>query len=72
MDKLVIEGGNRLIGATHTSGAKNAALPLMAATLLAPGEHTLINVPDLKDIETFKKLLKYMGCKKGRARRDRP
>ncbi len=63
MDKLIIEGGNRLIGTTHASGAKNAVLPLMAATLLAPGEHTLTNVPDLKDIETFKKLLKFMGCK---------
>ncbi len=63
MDKLIIEGGNRLIGTTYASGAKNAVLPLMAATLLAPGEHTLTNVPDLKDIETFKKLLKFMGCK---------
>jgi len=63
MDKLIIEGGNRLIGTTHASGAKNAVLPLMAATLLAPGENTLTNVPDLRDIETFKKLLKFMGCK---------
>ncbi len=63
MDKLIIEGGNRLIGSTHASGAKNAVLPLMAATLLAPGENTLTNVPDLRDIETFKKLLKFMGCK---------
>ena len=62
MDKLVIEGGNRLIGTVEVSGAKNSALPLMAATLLCGGEFTFTNVPALKDIDTFKKLLTHMGC----------
>ena len=45
MDTLVIEGGLPLQGSVQISGAKNAALPLLAATLLAPGEHILHNVP---------------------------
>jgi UDP-N-acetylglucosamine 1-carboxyvinyltransferase len=61
MDKIVIEGGVPLQGEVTISGAKNAALPIMAATLLAPGEHTLINVPPLADIRTTKRLLATMG-----------
>jgi UDP-N-acetylglucosamine 1-carboxyvinyltransferase len=61
MDKIVIEGGVPLSGEVTISGAKNAALPIMAATLLAPGEHTLINVPPLADIRTTKRLLSTMG-----------
>jgi UDP-N-acetylglucosamine 1-carboxyvinyltransferase len=63
MDKLVITGGRRLAGDIDVSGAKNAALPLLAATLLAPGVHQLGNVPKLRDIETFKKLLQNHGAK---------
>ena len=63
MDKLVITGGSRLSGEIAVSGAKNAALPLLAATLLAPGTHTLTNVPLLRDIDTFKKLLAKLGAK---------
>ncbi len=62
MDKLIIEGGNRLIGTVEISGAKNAVLPLMAASLLTDGQTRLTNVPKLRDIETFKKLLVHMGC----------
>jgi UDP-N-acetylglucosamine 1-carboxyvinyltransferase len=62
MDKLVIQGGNRLIGEVGVGGAKNAVLPLMAASLLAEGATTLSNVPLLRDIETFKELLGHMGC----------
>ena len=62
MKKLVITGGARLVGEVRTSGAKNAALPLMAATLLSSGPHTLTNVPDLRDIDTFAALLRHMGC----------
>jgi UDP-N-acetylglucosamine 1-carboxyvinyltransferase len=62
MYKLIIEGGNRLVGEVGVSGAKNAALPLMAASLLADGLNTINNVPRLKDIETFNKLLRHMGC----------
>ncbi len=63
MDKLIIEGGNRLVGTVKVSGAKNSALPLMAATLLTGGEFTLTNVPGLKDIETFSTLLSHFGAK---------
>lgn len=62
MDKLVIEGGTRLEGEIAISGAKNAALPLMAAALLASGKHTLANVPRLHDIRTMEILLSNMGA----------
>src|SRR3989339_435256 len=61
MDKIVIEGGVPLNGEVEISGAKNAALPIIAATLLAPGVHKLYNVPPLADIRTAKKLLGLMG-----------
>ncbi len=61
MDKLVIEGGFPLYGEISISGAKNAALPLMAATLLSSGTHTLHNVPDLRDTRTMNKLLESFG-----------
>ena len=61
MDKFVIEGGVRLEGEVRISGAKNAALPLLAATLLATTPITLTNVPDLKDVSTLIKLIKGMG-----------
>jgi UDP-N-acetylglucosamine 1-carboxyvinyltransferase len=61
MDKIVIEGGVPLSGEVKISGAKNAALPIIAATLLAPGEHRLYNVPPLADIRTAKRLLGLMG-----------
>jgi UDP-N-acetylglucosamine 1-carboxyvinyltransferase len=61
MDKIVIEGGVPLSGEVKISGAKNAALPIIAATLLAPGEHRLHNVPPLADIRTAKRLLGLMG-----------
>lgn len=62
MDKIVIEGGNRLIGEVAVSGAKNAVLPLMAASLLVEDWNTITNVPRLKDIETFKVLLSHLGA----------
>jgi UDP-N-acetylglucosamine 1-carboxyvinyltransferase len=63
MDQLIIEGGFPLYGSVAISGAKNAALPLMAATLLAPGQHTLHNVPDLRDTRTMLKLIEIMGAR---------
>jgi UDP-N-acetylglucosamine 1-carboxyvinyltransferase len=63
MDKIVIEGGLPLAGEVAVSGAKNAALPILAATLLAPGVHRLHNVPNLADIRTMKRLLCIMGVK---------
>ena len=63
MDKIVIEGGVPLQGEVAISGAKNAALPILAATLLAPGVHRLANVPELADIRTMRRLLCIMGVK---------
>lgn len=61
MDKIIIEGGNRLVGEVTVGGAKNAVLPLMAAALLVDGWMTITNVPNLRDIDTFKVLLKHLG-----------
>lgn len=61
MEKLVIEGGSPLHGEVNISGAKNAALPLIAASLLAPGVHVLHNVPDLRDTRTILRLLESLG-----------
>ncbi len=63
MDKLVIEGGYRLVGQIPVSGAKNAALPLFAASLLVDDWITLQNVPALADIRTIIRLLRQMGAK---------
>lgn len=61
MDKLIISGGNPLQGTVSISGAKNAALPIMAATLLADEPVTICNVPHLHDITTTMELLGRMG-----------
>src|SRR5262249_60603861 len=63
MDALVIHGGRRLSGRVAISGAKNAALPVMAATLLTPGVHRLRNVPRLRDTRTFARVLELLGAK---------
>jgi UDP-N-acetylglucosamine 1-carboxyvinyltransferase len=62
MDKIVIEGGVPLRGEVRVSGAKNAALPAMAAALLSEGEHVVSNVPELADVRTMGRLLSHMGC----------
>ncbi len=67
MDKIVVEGGVPLRGSVSVSGAKNAALPIIAAALLAEGDHVVGNVPDLADVRTLAKLLGHMGCKVERA-----
>ena len=61
MDKLLIRGGRRLNGEVTISGAKNAALPELCATLLVPGPVTLHNVPKLQDVATALKLIRNMG-----------
>lgn len=61
MDKLVIRGGQPLRGTIRISGAKNAALPAMAASLLTAEAVDLKNVPDVRDIQTTRKLLELMG-----------
>jgi len=62
MDKLVIRGGNALLGTVRISGAKNAALPCMAAALLTDEPVILENIPQVRDIETTRKLLAAMGA----------
>ena len=62
MDIIRVEGGHALEGAVHVSGAKNSALKLMAATLLAPGVTTLTNVPNISDVHVMGKVLKRMGA----------
>jgi len=63
VDKLRINGGRPLHGTVPISGAKNAALPVMAATLLASGVHRLRNVPQLRDTRTFARVLELLGAK---------
>src|SRR5580704_3475541 len=62
MDKYVIRGGNPLLGTIRVSGAKNSALPCMAAALLTEDEVVLENIPQVRDIETERKLLVSMGA----------
>ncbi len=63
MDRFKIEGGRRLEGAVQISGAKNAALPCMAATLLTAAPVRLLNIPHVRDIITMAKLLAHMRCR---------
>lgn len=62
MDYYKIKGGKRLNGEVRISGAKNAALPIIVASLLADGETVLKNVPDLMDIRTIIKVIEYLGA----------
>lgn len=62
MDILIVRGGNELHGDVRVAGAKNAALPLMAATLLAPGRSVLENVPELADVSTMARVLTTLGA----------
>jgi len=80
MKMMVIQGGTPLRGTVRAGGSKNAALPMMAAAMLADGKTRLRNVPDLMDIRTMSRLLRELGMdvvRKGRAleldvRRDTP
>ena len=62
MDKLLINGGRRLAGSLRVSGAKNAALPILAATLLSGETVTVSNAPHLNDVNTMVKLLGHLGA----------
>jgi UDP-N-acetylglucosamine 1-carboxyvinyltransferase len=62
MDKFIVSGGKPLHGNVRISGAKNAALPVLAASLLVSGASTFHNIPDLVDIKTIKKLLRNLGA----------
>lgn len=63
MDKIIIRGGERLIGEVTVSGSKNASLPIFAAALLTEGENLIHNVPKLRDIQTIGKVLRNLGVK---------
>ena len=61
MDRIVITGGAPLRGTVRISGAKNSALPILAATILGGGECVLSNVPHVVDVVTMGKLLRILG-----------
>ncbi len=63
MDTLIIRGGKPLKGEVKISGAKNAALPIITASILASGENTISRIPDLRDVYTMGKLLANMGIR---------
>jgi len=63
LEKLVIEGGRPLSGAIKIHGAKNAALPILAAGMMAEGTITIHNVPDLSDIQVMTGILRALGCR---------
>lgn len=61
MEQMVIKGGRRLSGSVCVSGAKNAALPIMAASILSEGATVIGNVPSLKDVSTMRDILELLG-----------
>ena len=63
MERLRVVGGAKLVGTVRVSGAKNSALKLMAATLLAPGQSKITNLPAIADVEYMAELLTRLGCK---------
>jgi UDP-N-acetylglucosamine 1-carboxyvinyltransferase len=63
MDKIIIRGGERLIGEMEVSGSKNATLPIFVASLLTEGKNLFRNVPKLRDVQTIVKVIKNLGVK---------
>ncbi len=63
MDKILVQGGRRLIGEVQISGAKNAALPILVSSLLCDGTNTFTNVPNLRDIRSTLDLLSHLGAR---------
>jgi len=63
MDQILVEGGKPLLGEVHTSGSKNATLPIMTASLLAGGAVTLTNTADVQDVRTMATVLEILGAK---------
>lgn len=62
MSKIVVNGGNKLCGTVRVHGAKNAVLPILAATVMAGGEHTIYNCPELSDVSVTCEILKELGA----------
>ena len=63
MDKFLVTGGQKLSGEVTISGSKNAALPILAATILAEGKNVIKSVPDLRDVTTMMQILRELGVK---------
>ena len=63
MSEFIINGGKKLNGEIKISGSKNAALPIIAASLLNKEKVTLYNVPNIEDVNTTIKILRVLGCK---------
>ncbi len=63
MEKLIINGGNKLEGEIEIEGSKNAVLPILAATVLNSGINVIKNCPKLKDVHIMLKILEELGCK---------
>ena len=63
MKKLVVKGGNRLVGTVKTSGAKNAVLPIIAASILGNTSSRLEEIPALEDVKTICAVLECLGVK---------
>ena len=62
MSRYKIEGGNRLSGTVYVHGAKNAALPILAATIINRGKSVIHNCPDLSDVSSIISILEMLGC----------
>lgn len=62
MSCYIVEGGKKLEGSVKISGSKNAALPIIAATILNAGTTKLYNIPNIHDTQVTLKILKYLGC----------
>lgn len=63
MSKFIIQGGKELAGEVRISGSKNAALPIIAATVLVKGKITLYNVPNIQDVQTMFEIIRDIGGK---------
>ena len=63
MSKFIIQGGQKLRGEVKISGSKNAALPIIAATILNSGKTTLYNVPNIQDVQTMYEIIEEIGGK---------
>ena len=67
MSKLLVTGRKKLSGEISVQGAKNSALPILAAALIAKGESVIYNCPDLTDVEASVNILRYLGCRAERS-----
>ena len=61
MEKLIVHGGNPLNGTVRVSGAKNAVLPIIVASMLGVGKSTLTEIPELADVHTVSEVIKSLG-----------